>query len=80
MLPDIRLVLAIGQYAQVYFLGAARKKSLTETVRAFEEFAPRHFPLPHPSARNIAWFKHNPWFDAEVVPALRARVAQALRD
>jgi len=80
MLPDVRLVLAIGHYAQVYFLGALRKKSLTDSVRAWQEYAPRYFPLPHPSPRNIAWFKHNPWFDAEVVPALRKRVAAALKD
>ena len=78
MLPNVNLVLAIGQYAQVYFLGELRKKSLTDTVRAWEEFAPRVFPLPHPSPRNVAWFKHNPWFDAEVVPSLRERVAAAL--
>lgn len=80
MLPNIQLVLAIGQYAQVYFLGAARKKSLTDSVQAWREYAPRYFPLPHPSPRNVAWFKHNPWFDAEVVPALRERVAAVLRD
>ena len=80
MLPNVRLVLAIGHYAQVHFLGGSRKKSLTDTVRAWEEFAPRVFPLPHPSPRNVAWFKHNPWFDAEVVPALKARVSQALAD
>jgi len=80
MLPNIRLTLAIGQYAQMYFLGASRKKSLTDTVRAWEEYAPHYFPLPHPSPRNIAWFVHNPWFDAEVLPALRKRVAAALQD
>jgi uracil-DNA glycosylase len=80
MLPNIQLVLAIGQYAQVYFLGATRKKSLTDSVQAWREYAPRYFPLPHPSPRNVAWFKHNPWFDAEVVPALRERVATVLKD
>lgn len=79
MLPNVRLTLAIGQQAQVYYLGDTRKKSLTDSVRAWEEFLPRCFPLPHPSPRNIAWFKHNPWFDAEVVPALRERVAAALK-
>jgi uracil-DNA glycosylase len=79
MLPNVRLTLAIGQYAQVYYLGDTRKKSLTDSVRAWEEFLPRCFPLPHPSPRNIAWFKHNPWFDAEVVPALREHVAAALK-
>lgn len=78
MLGEVRLILAIGQYAQQYFLGAQRKKTLTDTVRAWQEYAPRYFPLPHPSPRNIAWFQHNPWFEREVLPALRERVALAL--
>lgn len=78
MLGEVKLVLAIGQYAQQYFLGAQRKKTLTDTVRAWQEYAPRYFPLPHPSPRNIAWFQHNPWFEREVLPALRERVALAL--
>ena len=79
LLPEVQLVLAIGHYAQVYFLGEARKKSLTETVRAWQEYAPRVFPLPHPSPRNVAWLKHNPWFEAEVLPVLRDRVAAVLQ-
>ena len=78
MLGDIKLTLLIGQYAQSYFLGDQRKKTLTDTVAAWREFAPRFFPLPHPSPRNVGWFKHNPWFDAEVVPALRDAVAGAM--
>ena len=80
LLPDVKLVLAIGQYAQAHHLGERRKKTLTDTVAAWREYAPHGvFPLPHPSPRNVAWFVHNPWFDAEVVPALRAAVADALR-
>ena len=78
LMPDVKLVLAIGQYAQVYFLGETRKKSLTDTVQAWHEYTPRVFPLPHPSPRNVAWFKHNPWFDAEVLPALREQVSAVL--
>lgn len=78
LLPEVKLVLAIGQYAQVYFLGDTRKKSLTDTVQAWREYAPRVFPLPHPSPRNVGWFKHNPWFDAEVLPALREQVSAVL--
>ena len=78
LLPNIQLVLAIGQHAQVYFLGEQRKKTLTDTVMAWRDYAPRHFPLPHPSPRNVGWFKHNPWFDDEVVPALRKRVEEVL--
>lgn len=80
LLPNLRLVLVIGQHAQVYFLGDTRKKTLTDNVRAWADFAPRYFPLPHPSPRNVAWFKHNPWFEAEVLPALRLQVAAALED
>lgn len=78
LLPDIGLTLLIGQYAQAYFLGDRRKATLTDTVRAWREYAPDFLPLPHPSPRNIGWFKANPWFEAEVVPALRARI-DALR-
>lgn len=74
LLPEIRLTLLIGQYAQAYFLGARRKGSLTDTVRAWREYAPRYVPLPHPSPRNVAWFKANPWFEAEVLPTLRYQV------
>lgn len=78
MLGEVRLTLLIGQYAQAYFLGDKRKKTLTDTVAAWREFTPRFFPLPHPSPRNVGWFKHNPWFDAEVVPALRECVAEVM--
>ena len=78
LLPGVRLVLAIGAYAQAHFLGDRRKKTLTDTVKAWREYAPAVFPLPHPSPRNTGWFVHNPWFDAEVVPALRAAVGARL--
>ncbi|MFS8063287.1 MAG: uracil-DNA glycosylase family protein [Luteimonas sp.] len=74
LLPQVGLTLLIGQYAQAWFLGSRRKPSLGETVRAWREYMPTHLPLPHPSPRNVAWFKANPWFDAEVLPALRERV------
>lgn len=74
-LPEIRLTLLIGAYAQRYFLGPACRATLTETVAAWREFAPRYFPLPHPSPRNRLWLKRNPWFGSEVLPALRAALA-----
>jgi uracil-DNA glycosylase len=73
-LPDIELTLLVGSYAQKYHLGARRKASLTETVRAFSEYLPEYFPLPHPSWRNRAWVERNPWFVRTVLPALRRRV------
>lgn len=79
LLPDVKLVLAIGQYAQAHFLGDRRKATLTDTVRAWREYEDAHvFPLPHPSPRNIAWFVHNPWFEQEVLPGLRDAVSRSM--
>ena len=77
-MPSVRLTLLIGQYAQRFGLGAACGATLTDTLLRWREFSPQVIPLPHPSPRNIAWFKRNPWFEADVMPTLRARVAQAL--
>ena len=73
-LQHIELTLLIGLHAQRHFLGRRRKASLTETVKAWREFAPDCFPLPHPSARNTPWFQRNPWFEDDLLPALRRRV------
>lgn len=73
-LPQIELTLLIGLHAQRHFLGNRRKRSLTETVRAWREFAPAYLPLPHPSARNTPWFQRNPWFEHELLPVLRERI------
>lgn len=78
LLPKVELTLLIGQYAQAYFLGARRKDSLTGTMRHWRDYLPAHLPLPHPSPRNVAWFKANPWFEGEVLPTLRERVRQLL--
>jgi uracil-DNA glycosylase len=78
-LPKIRLTVLVGRYAQAFYLGAG-SKSLTETVRDWQRHLPAFFPLPHPSWRNNAWLKQNPWFEAEVVPSLRRAVAVALGD
>ena len=75
-LPGIGLTLLIGQYAQAYYLGKQRKKTLAGTVRCYREYLPEFFPLPHPSPRNRLWLKNNPWFLREVIPALRRRVRQ----
>ncbi|NMM39132.1 MAG: uracil-DNA glycosylase family protein [Glaciimonas sp.] len=77
-LPEIQLTLLIGQYAQHHFLGANRRPSLTETVRAWQEYAPTFIPLPHPSPRNQGWFQRHPWFENEVLTMLRGRVKSIL--
>lgn len=74
-LPNIQLILLIGQYAQAYYLGARRKRTLGETVAAWREYAPQFLPLPHPSPRNRLWLKRNPWFGQQVLPELRRRVS-----
>ncbi len=77
-LPHIQLTLLVGQYAQAYYLGKRRKRTLGETVAAWREYAPEYLPLPHPSWRNRAWLKKNPWFESEVLPILRRKVASIL--
>lgn len=77
-MPDIELTLLIGQYAQAYYLKESRKKNLTQTVRAWRQYAPQYLPLPHPSPRNNLWFKRNAFFADEVVPALQQRVGELL--
>ncbi|PTX57432.1 uracil-DNA glycosylase [Litoreibacter ponti] len=74
-LPEIKLTLLIGGYAQKFHLGT---RNVTETVAAWRDHAPGIIPLPHPSWRNTAWLKRNPWFEAELLPVLRARVQEAL--
>lgn len=78
-LGAIPLVLPIGGYAQKWHLGKAAG-NVTDTVAAWRDHAPRVFPLPHPSWRNTAWLKKNPWFEAELLPVLRARVREVLDD
>jgi len=75
-LGDVKLTLLVGGYAQKWHLGT--KRPVTEQVQAWRDHAPAVFPLPHPSWRNTAWLKRNPWFEQELLPALRARVNEVL--
>lgn len=77
-LPHVQLTLVIGQYAHAYHLPHA-PGTLTDTVRAWRQYAPALFPLPHPSPRNNVWLRRNPWFEVELLPALRQRVAEVLQ-
>lgn len=76
--PAVRLTLLLGRHAQAHHLGARCRPTLTETVRAFDAYLPDQFPLPHPSPRNGPWLLRHPWFEQDVLPALRAEVAGAL--
>lgn len=77
-MPRIELILLIGQYSQKYYLGEYFKKNLTETVRSFQDYLPKYFPLPHPSPRNRLWLKKNPWFEEECIPELRKVIKKIL--
>lgn len=78
-MPQVKLTLLIGQYAQKYYLGKRVKASLTETVMHYQDFLPEFFPLVHPSPRNRFWQKANPWFELEVIPQLRIITRSALK-
>lgn len=78
-MPDVELIILIGQYSQKHYLGKKAKINLTETVKSYRDYLPRIFPLPHPSPRNRIWLKKNPWFDSEVVPAFRQLLGNWIR-
>jgi uracil-DNA glycosylase len=82
-MPQIELILTIGQYAQAWHLGAERMGSMTETVAQWRRYllsnrSPSILPLPHPSWRNSGWLKRNPWFEAELLPVLQQCVKTLL--
>ena len=77
-LPDVKLMLLVGSYAQSYYLAGKAQQTLTETVRHYRDYLPEFLPLPHPSWHSQAWLKRNPWFEKEVLPLLRKRVAALL--
>lgn len=74
-----RLTLLVGIHAQGYYLKNQPKRTMTETVRGFDDHLPEFFPLPHPSWRSTGWMRKNAWFESDVLPALRASVRRALK-
>jgi uracil-DNA glycosylase len=75
-MPNIRLTLVIGAYAQAWHFKS--EATLTETVRNWKAYAPAVMPLPHPSPRNTPWLRQNPWFEDEVLPAMKARIRASM--
>jgi uracil-DNA glycosylase len=79
LLTGLRLILLVGGYSQDFHLSPIHGRgAMTERVRDHARYLPRFFPLPHPSWRTVGWEMRNPWFGAEVLPALRRAVAEAL--
>jgi uracil-DNA glycosylase len=76
-LGEVPLTVVIGGYAQRWHLDV--KTNVTDTVQNWRDFSPRIIPLPHPSWRNTAWLKKNPWFNADLLPVLRTQVKDALQ-
>lgn len=82
-MPQIKLILLIGMYAQKHYLGRRAKKTLTETVSCWRDYFEaegevRYMPLPHPSWRNNSWIKKNPWFSSDLLPVLRQEIQKYL--
>ena len=77
-LPKAELTLLVGSYAIDYYLPETRRDSMTETVKAWRDYLPRYWPLPHPSWRTTAWEQKNPWFKRRLLPELRRAVAGLL--
>ena len=78
-MPDIETIILIGGYAQKFYLGKSRERNLTETVKNYQQYLPKYFPLVHPSPLNLGWLKRNPWFEKEVVPVMRKLINDTLK-
>lgn len=78
LLPNIELTLVIGQYALNWHLGNQQHRTLTETVRHYQDYFPKYLPMPHPSPRNNRWLKNNPWFSSDILPKLKEKVSSLL--
>lgn len=74
-MPDLRLTLLVGTHAQNDALGRGK---MSERVMLFRDHLPTVFTLPHRSWRSRHWAAKNPWFEADVLPALRDAVRRAL--
>ncbi len=77
-MKNVKLTLLIGSYAQQYYLQKKSKRTLTETVKNFEEYLPEYFVLPHPSPRNNIWQAKNSWFKTSVLPRLKEEVQKMI--
>ena len=80
LMPDIKLIILVGKYAQDYYLKDKKEKNLTETVKNYKKYLPKYFPIVHPSPLNFRWHNKNPWFLEEIVPELKYKVSRILEN
>ncbi len=78
-MPEIELFILVGSYAIKYYLNLKSSAKTTEVIRDFEAYLPKYFPLVHPSPRNNIWLAKNLWFEPELLPELKKRVAQLIK-
>jgi len=78
-LVKVELTLLVGSYAQAFYLGDKARPTMTETVRAWRSYLPAFLPTPHPSWRTTFWLSRNPWFEAELIPALQEHIMRIVR-
>ena len=78
LLPAVELTLLVGRYAIAFYLPVRRASNMRQTIECWRDFLPEFFVLPHPSWHTTRWLRDNPWFDSEVLPELRARVAAVI--
>ena len=76
LMPDIKLIILVGKYAQDYYLKDKKEKNLTGTIKNYKKYLPKYFPIVHPSPLNFRWQAKNPWFLEEVVPVLKKMVEE----
>lgn len=77
-MPNVKLIILIGTYAQKYYLKDKAKKTLTETVGEYKSYLPQYFPIPHPSPTNRFWRAKNPWFEESIVPDIQQFIRRLL--
>ncbi|MGR8860961.1 uracil-DNA glycosylase family protein [Leuconostoc citreum] len=78
-MPNVKLIILIGAYAQRYYLNLTNKETITATIKNYQHYLPKYFPIVHPSPRNNIWLKKNPWFEQEVLPMFKQEVQAILK-
>lgn len=80
LMPNVELIILIGQYAQKYYLSGNAYRTLTETVHNYHRYLPVYFPIVHPSPLNFRWLNKNKWFEEELIPILQKKIAKIIAD